>query len=110
MAASALLTLSQSEKYPHFAQLLKDIFEHRMCSSFVTKIKSEEKREIYQLYQKEKCSYDHLKLVYDSIWNIIADTNLDEKVNSSRKIMVEIFANFCVLKVSQEIGNCIYFF
>ena len=77
--ATNFLTRSQSERYPHFAKFLKELFEHRLCSiNFATKSLNEERKEVFQEYKKAKNSYEAIKLVYDCIWDIIADSNVED--------------------------------
>lgn len=84
--ATNFLTRCQTERYPHFAQFLKELFEHRLCSSnFATKSTNEERNEVLQEYQKSKNSYEAIKLVYDCIWDIIADSNVEDDEVSEPK-------------------------
>ncbi len=81
MAENSFVTPSQAERYPHFTQLLKDLFEHRIsATNFVTKSKNEQRQKVFQEYLKTRNEFEAVKLVYDSIWNVIADSSLEEDV------------------------------
>ncbi|XP_032791809.2 HAUS augmin-like complex subunit 4 [Daphnia magna] len=76
--ASSFITPSQAERYPHFAQFLKNLFEHKICpNNFATKSQNDERREISREYQRTKKSYDAVKLIYDSVWDIIANPRVE---------------------------------
>lgn len=80
MAENSILTPVQAETYPYFAQLLKDLFEHKICpKNFVTRSLDTQKREVYQEYQNAKKDYDSVKLIYDTLWDIIADNASQEE-------------------------------
>lgn len=81
MAVHALLTPHQIERFPHFTQLLKDLFESKVSPSFVTKSKTSERQQSFQEYQKTKNEYEAVKLVYDTLWDIVADASLEDEVN-----------------------------
>lgn len=81
MEVNSILTSLQCERYPHFAQLIKDLFENKISSNFVTKPKNFERGKVFREYQKSKTEYDAVKLVYDTIWNILADSSLEDEVN-----------------------------
>jgi hypothetical protein len=79
-AAYLLLTPQQAEKNPHFMEVLKGVFQHKLNNDFVTKSKAEERQKVFKEFSKAQSSYESVKLVYDTIWDIIADNNLDAKV------------------------------
>lgn len=81
MAVNSLLTPHQIERFPHFTQLLKDLFENRISSNFVTRSKTFERQQGFQEYQKTKNEYEVVKLVYDTLWDIVADASLEDEVN-----------------------------
>ena len=61
-------------------EVLKGVFQHKLNNDFVTKSKAEERQKVFKEFSKTHCSYEAVKLVYDTIWEIIAEKNLDAKV------------------------------
>lgn len=82
--ANLILTAQQEEKYPHFCQLVKDLFEHYLTKDSASKSKEVEWIGAQQEYTNAKNSYEVLQLIYNSLWNIIANTNLDSKVSGAQ--------------------------
>ena len=83
MAGNLFVTPSQAERYPHFTQLLQDLLEHKVCvTNLVTKSKNEQRQNVFHEYQRIRNEYEAVKLVYDSIWDILADSSLEEDVRN----------------------------
>lgn len=95
MAVNSLLTPYQVERFPHFAQLLKDLFENRISSNFVTKSRNFERQQSFQEYHKTKHEYESMKLVYDTLWDIVADSSLEDEVNIYTSILNNLIKHPC---------------
>lgn len=111
MAENSFVTPSQAERYPHFTQLLKDLFEHRIsATNFVTKSKNEQRQKVFQEYQKTKNEFEAVKLVYDSIWDVIADSSLEEDVRRFSFCLISCVTNpnYLFFAVAKEIGEISY--
>ena len=78
--ALSLLTPLQAEKYPHFLELLKCLFENHLTADFVTKSKEEEKQALLKEHASIENEHSQIKLLYDCVWEIIAESGPSSKV------------------------------
>jgi len=78
--ALSLLTPLQMEKYPHFYQMLKSLFEEKLTLDYIKTSLATEKQEVLKTYHKAEKDYNSVKLVHDCIWEIIAESNPKDKV------------------------------
>jgi len=71
-------TQLQAEKNPHFVELLKDLRSSKLGRNFITKTKEEELHSVSKEFTQQQTEYETKKVLYDSIWSIVADPELDD--------------------------------
>jgi len=76
-------TLSQAEKNPHFVELLKNLMSNKLGRNLITKTKEEELNQVFKEFSENQKEYETRKVLYDCVWSIIADPNLDDHKNVS---------------------------
>ena len=77
-------TLSQAEKNPHFVELLKNLMSNKLGRNLITKTKEEELNQVFKEFSENQKEYETRKVLYDCVWSIIADPNLDDHVRHTK--------------------------
>jgi len=56
-----------------------DLTSRKLGRNFITKSKQEELDSVFKTFSKQQTEYEAKKLLLESIWNIVADTNHDDQ-------------------------------